>query len=242
MLNTGIPRFGHTGTFLGFIGSCIDIHDLHQARNEIQALHDRLSVAMDETNHRVRNNLQIISSMLDTTLMEYGSDMMPTSQARRLVSQISTLSAVHDLLAERFKLDQESAGLVSGRDLLEHLLPWLERLLPKSRIKHDINEFWLPTRQATALSLVVNELTANAARFGNGTVNITCGVDGQSVVLNVEDDGAGFPSGFDAEDSGKIGLALVGTLVRHDLGGTVKLANREQFGGSVTVRFPLAGL
>lgn len=244
ILDTGVPRFAPDGSFVGYIGSGIDIHELREAQNEIEELNGRLNLAMEETHHRIRNNLQIISAMLDMTLMEYEDGVMPTSEGRRVASQISTMAAVHDILTGKFKFEQGSAGLVSGRELLEHLLPLLQKISPNAQVTYEIEAFSLPVRQTTALALTVNELTSNAAKYGNGHVKVTCQIDGQLVILTVEDDGPGFPVDFNERDHAKSGLALTGTLVRHDLRAKLEFQNSSESssgGARVVVTFPMAG-
>lgn len=243
ILDTGVPRFAPDGTFVGYIGSCIDIHELREAQNEIEALNERLNLAMEETHHRIRNNLQIISAMLDMSLMEYTDGMMPTSEGKRVAAQISTMAAVHDILTGKFKFGEESSGLVSGRELLENLLPLLQKILQGVEVTYEIETFSLPIRQTTALALIVHELTSNAAKYGKGQINITCRINGQLVILIVEDDGPGFPENFNERDHAKSGLALTGTLVRHDLRAKLEFQNSSQdpqSGGRVIVTFPMA--
>jgi two-component sensor histidine kinase len=100
----------------------------------------------------------------------------------------------------------------------------------------------LPTQQATACALVINELVQNALEHGfenriDGTVAVNLEDDGQTVTICVEDDGIGLPEAFDLSRSNSLGLQIVVSLVQSDLKGSFKLNGRDR-GVSATVTFP----
>ena len=95
-------------------------------------------------------------------------------------------------------------------------------------------------RQGTALALCVQELYSNAIKHGQGNVFVALAVTEGQATLQVDDNGAGFPPGFDPQAAANIGLELVLNLVRTDLSGTIAFGCCDSSGGRVTVAIPLS--
>jgi PAS domain S-box-containing protein len=207
--------------------------------HHIQALNQRLQRAMKETHHRVKNNLQVISAMIEMQVLEHQEEQtVPLEEFERLKAHVHTLSIVHDLLTLSIK-DEEDAQRVSTKAVLEKLLPMLQRTAWKQMVRYSVEEVELTSKQCIALSLVLNELVSNALKHGKKEAEVFFCVEGQSATLSVRDDGKGFPDGFDPKKAANTGLELVGSLVRTDLQGTIVYDNQPQGGGLVTVVFPL---
>ena len=205
----------------------------------IEGLNARLRRAMKETHHRVKNNLQVISAMIEMQVLEHeGEPSIPLEEFTRLKAHVHTLSIVHDLLTQNVK-EEEDAQRVSTRAVLERLLPMLQRTAWKQTVRFAIAEVDLTSRQCIALALVLNELVSNALKHGMQEAEVGFAVSGEEGVLTVHDDGIGFPTGFDPEQAANTGLELVGSLVRTDLRGRIAYGNRPDGGGQVIVRFPL---
>jgi len=210
------------------------------ARNtaHIQALNERLRSAMTETHHRVKNNLQIIAAMIDMQLLE-ATPAVATEELKRLSGHVSALAAVHDLLTEQAKGDG-IAEYVHAAAVLEKLLPLLEALAARCRLHFRLEaDVRLPARQATSLALVANELALNALKHCRSEVEVTFSVQESFAVLEVRDDGPGFPAEFDPHQAAHTGLEMVQNLSRIDLEGQTRYENRPEGGARVTVTLPL---
>ncbi len=212
--------------------------EVQQAR--ITALNQRLQQAMTETHHRVKNNLQILAAMIDVDLMQ---DTMTLSkeELQRLNMHIHTLAAIHDLLTQAAKADGQAAFLWTG-PVLTKLLTLLEqsqdRRIPATRL----DDVRLPVHPVTSLALIANELISNALKYGRGQVEVSFRVEDHVAVLRVDDDGPGFPDGFDVIKASHTGLELVENLARHDLHGKVTYTNRPEGGGRAVLTMPLPDL
>src|SRR5579871_2531490 len=191
---------------------------------------------MIETHHRVKNNLQIISAIVDMQLMS-GDTMISAEEFRRLGSHVRTLAAVHDILTKESK-DEESHQAISLKEILDRLIPVHQQTAPQCRIIARIEDVALPGRQGTSLALVVNELISNAIKHGKGLVEVVVAWEENRVVVTVCDDGPGFPDGFDVRTTANTGLELVDNLARLDLGGQVTFSNQPPGGAQVTLLFP----
>jgi PAS domain S-box-containing protein len=212
---------------------------LRERAGEIEGLNRRLTRSMKETHHRVKNNLQVISAMIEMQVLEHqGEGTVPLEEFVRLKAHVHTLAIVHDLLTASIK-ENEDAQRVSTRAVLEKLLPMLQQTAWKQSVGYSVDEVQLTSKQCIALSLVLNELVSNALKHGNQQADVFFTVEGESATLAVYDDGAGFPEGFDPKMAANTGLELVGSLVRTDLRGTIQYGNQTQGGGQVIVTFPL---
>ena len=210
---------------------------LRRNKAEIEQLNERLQRSMTETHHRVKNSLQIIGAMVDMQVME-GNDNVPISEVRRFGTQIKSLAVVHDLLTMEAKADGQ-AHFVSGKAVLEKLLPLLEFTSGERPFTAEIDEARLTSSQATGLALVTNEVISNALKHGKGQVEVTFKANEGQAILEVCDDGPGFPPNFDARKLTTTGIGLVENLTRWDLGGKVCYENREEGGATVRIIMPL---
>jgi two-component sensor histidine kinase len=234
-------------------------HDLEQRvverTAEIQALNEDLQRAMAETHHRVKNNLQVVSALLEMQLDET-PEAIPRPAAQERLRQIKTIAIVHDLLSRNQAHGQE----VDAVQVLRNLLPLLAAGMPKESgsdpIRLEVAEgpISLPTKAATGLALIVNELVSNAVKHAlpltersTADAPITVRLVKQpheQLQLTVEDCGPGFPDGFDPAIDANLGIELVGSIVANDLLGEITYGSRNfdtpngARGGRANIVFP----
>ncbi len=191
----------------------------------------RLANAVRETNHRVKNSLQVVAALLDMHLIE-GREGINRAELRRLVSQIRAIAAVHDFLSH------ESQDLsVNARAFLEKLVTTIS-IGPMPECTLECDEMILPVRQSTALALITNELVSNAGKHGATKVTVRLGTHRGKRYLEVEDNGPGFPPDFDPQAHAHLGLEMVLTLAHWDMQGTIAFSSRPEGGGLVRIVFP----
>lgn len=236
-LESWYPVHSNSGTVAGVGVIVTEITDQKRQQGEIAALNGRLRQAMTETHHRVKNNLQVIAAMIDLQTLS-GRDHLPRTEFQRLGLHVRTLANVHDILTEHAKMDG-TAGTVSAKAVLGKLLTMLESINQDYRLRYTLEDGQVTSRQATSLSIIANELTSNAIKHGNSTVDITFSVKDGSAVLIVEDDGPGFPDGFNPIQASNTGLELVLNLADWDMKGEIRFENRESGGGRAILTFPL---
>ena len=211
-----------------------------QRQEEIQGLNARLHRAMAETHHRVKNNLQVISALVDMQVME---DMptVPISEWKRLGMHIRTLAAVHDLLTASVKNNQE-ADAISVEAALDRLLPMIQSTLGTRRLKTQIQDVQLPARLLGSLTILINEIISNAVKHGKGDIELSFTVLASGKArLEICDDGPGFPPDFDPRRQANTGLELIDSTGRHDMRGEIAFTNRPEGGARVVVTMPLPG-
>jgi PAS domain S-box-containing protein len=238
------PIYDEDGKLVGAVNVLVDITErkraeveLRRRQDEIEELNRRLKRAMTETHHRVKNNLQIIAAMVDMRLMDNPETLQP-EDLRRIGDHTRTLAAMHDLLTQESK-EEGDAHFLSAREVLQKLVYLLQQGAGDRTFTTRFDDARLTARQSTSLALLVSELVSNAIKHGSGEVEVSFRTAGNTGVLEVRDDGPGFPSDFDVQSRANTGLELVENLSRWDLDSEVFYENREEGGARVIVKIPL---
>jgi two-component sensor histidine kinase len=199
-----------------------------------------------ESSHRVKNNLQVISSMLDLQAREIDDERTRDVLADAR-NRVSAMAVVHQSLHEAGRLDRVNIR-VFLEELVSQLIAGFAGTDGYVRHATEAADAEMEPRHLVPLGLVVNELVTNAFQHGLrevGTdrarlrVSLRRASEGSAYVLEVVDNGAGLPDGFSVEGGESLGLALVRTLVRDQLGGSFDLRSTEET--RAVVRLP-AGL
>ena len=204
---------------------------------ESQDANERLRRAMAESHHRIKNSFQIITALIEIQLRD-DRQYVPVSEYHKLKIYVGALSAIHDLLTKEAKI-ADAFGYISTRESMDRLLPLLQGTIGLRHIHADVEDVLLPLKQGVSLALLVSELVTNAVKHAVGEVHVRLALMEQTLRLEVEDDGTGFPSDFDPLAAANTGLELVESFARYDLGGQVHYGNRSDGGGRVVVLIPL---
>ena len=192
---------------------------------------DRLLLSKDATireiHHRVKNNLQTISSLLRLQARRLNSGEAKAA-VNESVRRIRTIALVHETLS------REAGDDVAFTEIVRPLLRLVEEGLQspdrpvRFRVSGDGGK--LPAIIATPLSVVLTELLQNAVDHGfpegggGGTVNVHLANDGIALEITVTDDGVGVAPGFSLESATGLGLVIVRTLVTTELAGTIEMS------------------
>jgi two-component sensor histidine kinase/PAS domain-containing protein len=219
------------------VGVLLTIHDETEVRRKERELKVK-SAMIQELHHRVKNNLQVIASVLRMQARRSKS-----GEVRRALSdsvaRILSVAVVHEFFA------QQEARVINIKDVGQRIINHTRQgiLQPDKRIRLTLRgpNIYLPAQQATTCALIINELLQNAVEHGyerkpGGTISVNLRDDGDRVVIAVADDGQGLPEDFSLEQADSLGLQIVQTLVQDDLKGQFEL--REGGGVSAIVTFP----
>ena len=210
----------------------------HELTERAELLNIRLKRAMQEAHHRIKNNLQVVSALVEMQMGDIGVTGCD-DHLKRINQHIRTLASIHDLLTQQAK-DDAGADYLGMRTVLGRLISMLQATSGGRRIKAEVADIRLPIDKASSLSLLVSECVSNAVKHATGEVEITLHVDGDMAHLEVCDDGKGFAPDFDPREAAHTGLALIDSTARHDLRGEVRYDNHSGGGGRVAVIFPIA--
>jgi PAS domain S-box-containing protein len=233
----GIALRNAEGEAVRVAGSENDIHERKRAEEEIKAsLHEK-EVLLREIHHRVKNNLQIVSSLLN--LQGRGHPALSGIFA-------STRDRVHAMAAVHERLYQ--SGDFARIDLGAHLSA-LARALTRAhapagvRVHLDLQlePVTVELNAAVPLSLIANELLLNALKYAfagrkDGTVTVSLQTDGDHRQLLVADDGPGIPTAIDPMTTRSLGLRLVRDLA-HQIRAELRI-DSEGAGMKVWIRWP----
>ena len=207
---------------------------------ELETLNNRLSRAMQETHHRVKNNLQVISAMSELEAMRI-QETATIAALQRISQHVQALAIIHDLLTQQSKDLGLATDQISVAAVLNRLVPLLTRTLAGRILNATTEDFILTVREGASVALLINELVSNAVKHGKGAIDLTLRPQNGHAILSVCDDGEGFPEGFDPVQAANTGLDLIQSVAEWDLRGTIEYSNRPQGGACVTVTFPVAG-
>ena len=200
---------------------------------------ERLERAVAETNHRVKNSLQVACALIEMHKMGH-EEAVPIATMKRVTNHLKAMVSIQELLATEVKLDAGATHL-SVKIMLEELLSFVQRSVGDKQITYQTDEFRLPVKLLNSLAILVNELIANAVKHGQGAIHLSIMVEneGRQARLEVNDNGPGFPEGFDPNHAANIGLELVEGVIQYDLHGRVSYESRPSGGGRVVVVFPI---
>ncbi len=186
-------------------------------------------VLLREVYHRVKNNLQMVQSLL-----KMGSRTLQSSDARQAidtaVQRVHVMAMVHEHLYQMPNLSRLSLPEYL-RDVVEGAIASNSERPERVRLEMEIEEIPIPLDFAIPLGLLANELVSNCLKHGipqgrSGKVTVSARLLGNGVRLAVHDDGVGLPEDFDAVRSASMGLKLAASLT-HQLGGRLKFSSRN---------------
>ncbi len=181
---------------------------------EIRASLREKEVLLREIHHRVKNNLQVVTSLFDLQASR-SQDPSVQSMLRECRNRVRSMSAIHESLYRAHDLSR-----VDFRRYITQLAEELIRsygATTQIALQIDMDDVVLDVDQAIPSGLIVNELLSNALKYaypdnGRGRIILRV-VTGAELSLTVADDGVGLPADLDIAESPSLGLRLVHSLV-----------------------------
>jgi len=234
------PLLDDNGNLIAIISASHDISEQKRIDEELGASIQEKDVLLREIHHRVKNNLQLISGLLDMTRMQT-TDASANSILTDMMLKIQTMAQIHKRL-----YDCNQFGKISLTGQIQDQIAGLSAIF--SNKEHDIRceinpeEVFLPVDQALPCALAVNEILSNAYKHAfrereQGSIDISVVQENGRISITVRDDGVGLPAHFDIRHTNSLGLELIRTLVQHQLKGV--LTFRSQNGTEINMDFPV---
>ncbi|MGD8388273.1 MAG: histidine kinase dimerization/phosphoacceptor domain -containing protein [Desulfobacteraceae bacterium] len=218
-----------------------EIEERRNAERTIRSALEEKTVLLGEIHHRVKNNLQIIASLLELSRHRAKSPEA-ADQLSEAHAKIFTMALIHSQLYQTDRFDQVDMTR-HARELFSHLSTLYARdrcITPEFRI----SSIRLPVTQAIPCALVLNELLSNAFKYAfdgrsEGVVIIAMEqeADTSMIHLEVRDNGVGIPKDIDIDRTDSLGLKLVRNLVHRQLQGQLQF--QYDHGTTVKISFPL---
>jgi PAS domain S-box-containing protein len=242
ILNIGVLS-GQFNNVIGYVINLTNITQHIQAEEQLQQSLKEKTLLLKEIHHRVKNNLQIISSLLRLQSLYVSEDHL-LGILNECQNRINSMALIHQQLYE-----SKSFATISFNEYLKELVRFLsstyliradhiELIMPKEDITFSIDV-------AVPLGLVINELVTNSFKHAfpdkrKGVVEIKIDLnDTEKVHITLADNGVGIPKGFDFFNPTSLGLQLVHSLI-DQISGTIELQDGE--GTIVSMRIPKGDL
>jgi PAS domain S-box-containing protein len=208
-----------------------EIVQRQKAEIELRSALAEKEVLLKEIHHRVKNNLQIVSSLLQLQSHSL-SDPEVIRVLRDSQNRIDSISLIHKNL-----YTAPNIGQLDVADYIQNLATSLlisYQVSPTHiNLETDIDAINLNVDQAIACGLIINELISNALKhaFPNqqaGSIIIRLRSLDDNIEMTIRDNGVGFPKDFDWRDTNSLGLSLVCDLATEQLEGTITLETHPE--------------
>jgi two-component sensor histidine kinase len=218
-----------------------EIGERLNAEKNLKISLEEKTALLGEIHHRVKNNLQVISSLLymseKRTIDQKAIDLLSEAQAK-----IYTMALIHSQLYESDRFDQIDMEK-HGRDIISHLATLYNRNKHIDFVVYP-SEIYISVTQAVPFALALNELISNSFKHAfkdnqKGTIEVSMKESKGTISLEVKDDGVGIPGDIDIYKADSLGLKLVRNLVERQLKG--KLQIKQNNGTEVLIEFKRLG-
>lgn len=216
------PRFDSEGTYAGTFAVLQDITLIKETESALKKALEEKDYLIKEINHRVKNNLFMISSLLSLKASETGNDRLFSD----VQNQIKAIRLVHEKLYQTDDVSQIDFGSYT-QDLLESIFTTFTA--KPVHLENRTGRFMVSTKSAVTLGLIINEVATNAIKHGFTeeeeavfTIEVRREKSAGKIVLLLANSGRRFPDGVDFYNADSLGLRLIHALVAQ-LGGTVEL-------------------
>jgi two-component sensor histidine kinase len=186
-----------------------------QYQRKLQAALERHQILLKEVNHRVKNSLQVVSSMLYLQASDAGDPVL-SDRLNEASTRISAVGRAYERLA--YNADYESIGLAS---YLREVIDDLETAVAPCKVQLEVpEEIQFAADRAILVALIINELVLNAGKHAypnsaGGSIWVrVVQKDNDLVQISVRDEGVGLPAGFDPLASKRLGSRLINALAK----------------------------
>lgn len=216
-------------------------NDLIKTKEEVKSSLREKEVLLAELHHRVKNNLAIISGLLNLQ-----DDATSNAEAKEVIrdskSRIMSMALVHRMLYEKIELKHLDVQRYIA-ELIAELFNSYD-LINQVQLVLRSDKIILPVNKSVPLGLIINEVVTNSIKYAfkaenrnSGLLTVEVRASGQVVHLLLKDDGQGFPADFNpVKDNVSLGIFLIKTLTEQ-IEGTVQFSNDG--GARIDIRFSL---
>ncbi|MDT4329939.1 PAS domain S-box protein [Methylomonas sp. MS20] len=220
------------------LSSIVDITERKNAHDRLRQALTEKEVLLKEVYHRVKNNLQVVSSLINLQAAS-----VTNAETADLLQQSADRIKAMALLHEKLYQSKDLAKIDFNeyiRSLVDHLLFGYGAHAGNIAIEMAIDNVFLGVDTAIPCGLIINELLSNALKHAfpghrAGQVRIAFSLRLGEYCLTIADDGVGLPEALDFKNTGSLGLQLVDTLTHQLLGG---MDLNRTAGTAFTLRFP----
>lgn len=231
------PIKNDTGEIIEVSGIAHDITEKTIAEEQLKESLQEKEVLLKEVHHRVKNNLQVISSILNLQ-SSYVKEQSTLNILKESQNRIKSMAFIHESLYQTTDFSQInfSEYVITLSQNLVHSYGVFDNFV---KLDLQVKDISLNLDQSIPCGLLINELVSNALKYAfpereKGTITIELYEKNEEVFLKVSDNGIGLPKNINYRDTESLGLQLVMTLTEQ-INGTIELDNTS--GASYSIRF-----
>lgn len=236
-IHTDIYKLGDNKRLIAYVR---DNTDRKEYENKIRKSLKEKETLLAEVHHRVKNNLAVISGMLEMQVMNT-DDQQLLEKLQESQSRIQSIAVVHEKLYSSESFSEIKINQYVN-DLLGMIVSSLIDYEKDIRVHKNVDTVTLTVSQAIPCGLLLNELITNCYKHAfegrkTGVIKISVTQTADDyIVLQVKDDGIGLPEDFEIKKQSSLGMTLINTLVKQ-LEGTLKVTVEK--GSCFTIKFPI---
>ncbi len=203
-----------SGEIAAVVGNVRDITPLKEQVGQINQSLMEKKLLLSEIHHRVKNNLAVISSLIEAQKMEM--DELQTDHLNELQGRIKSIALIHDKLYKTENLSEVELSQYM-QELTEIIANTYRSDGRKIELEYDLEPIKSNIVKAVPVGMICNELINNAFKHAfdeaqNGCLRLKLGVNNETVELIIEDDAGKLPQNFTVDGHDSLGMTLVKTL------------------------------
>lgn len=227
----------HNNLPTGLRGVVVDITKLKKAEENLKASLKEKEILLQEIHHRVKNNLQIISSLLNLQ-QGYVAEKETINVLQESQNRVLSMAMIHEML-----YDSENLSSIDFSEYIQRLIHALFSSYGTKvnliELEINVDEIFLNIETAVPCGLIISELVSNSLKYAfpegrQGKLSIDFHTIKDEFELTVVDNGVGLPEDFDFRKTESLGLRLINALVSQ-LDGSIELDKSQ--GTKFTMRF-----
>jgi PAS domain S-box-containing protein len=236
--STFMPLYNEQGSVYAVLAVSHDITGRKNMETQIQSSLKEKEYLLKEIHHRVKNNLQVISSLLSMQARK-ATDPREKETLTESQNRVKSIALVHEKLYQSKSLDRIEYGDYLNK-VVNHLFESFNVNPAQISWKVSAKDVYVNIDQAVPCSLILNELITNSLKYAfpdgrKGEITIAFVLDNNRYILDYRDNGVGVPPGAKLERAGSLGTQLITGLTRQ-LDGTITVDTSA--GVHYTIIFP----
>jgi len=222
-------------------GIAHNITEKKQAQQKIESSLKEKEILLREVHHRVKNNMQVVSSILNLQ-SSYVSDEYALALLKESQNRIKTMAIIHESLYQNKSFSSVNFSEYV-RTLISNIVHSYSQSKEKIKVDLKTEEVILPLDSSIPAGLILNELVTNSIKHAfpgdrTGTISVDLKCKENLVFLELKDDGVGFKDNVLFQNSHSLGLQLVNTLIEQ-IDGKYEFKSDKENGTEIKVIFKM---
>ena len=197
------------------------------------------SALLQESHHRIKNNLQSIVNIISLEKDE-GDHNKLNDVLDNIISRVKSIQVIYDLLAK----DKYGRSIINIKEIVEKIAAFYCVMDVRVSINLQLDDIFISYTKATSIALIINELISNCIKHaftgkvtGSNIINVTCKKFNEFLMLLVEDNGRGIPKDFNMKNKDNCGVSIVTSIIEYEFKGNIEFISKKK-GLRVIIQLP----